>query len=155
DGYFALTMSNAYDRRVSAAVGYLDPATRARPNLEILTQAQASGLVFEGKTCVGVNVVRDGQEREYRPKEEILSAGTIHSPAMLLRAGIGPAVELKEHGITVLADRPGVGKGMMDHAAVIVAAWMKPEARLDRRMKRHATVGLRYSSGLPEAPGGD
>lgn len=155
DGWFALTMSNAYDRRVSAAVGYLDAATRARANLEIVTQAQVSGLVFEGRVCVGVKVFRDGAEREYRAKEVILSTGTIHSPAMLLRAGIGPAAELKEHGIDVRADRPGVGKGMMDHAAVIVAAWMKPEARLDRRMKRHATVGLRYSSGLPEAPQGD
>lgn len=155
DGYFALTMSNAYDRRVSSAVGYLDPATRARPNLEILTQAEVSGLVFEGRTCVGVRVVRGGEEREYRSLETILSAGTIHSPAMLLRAGIGPAAELREKGIAVLADRPGVGKGMMDHAAVIVAAWMKPEARLDRRMKRHAVVGLRYSSGMPEAPQGD
>jgi 5-(hydroxymethyl)furfural/furfural oxidase len=155
DGYFALTMSNAYDRRVSAAVGYLDAATRARPNLEIATQAQVSELLFEGKTCTGVKVVRDGAEREYRAKEVILSTGTIHSPAMLLRAGIGPAAELKEHGISVRADRPGVGKGMMDHAAVIVAAWMQPQARLDRRMKRHATLGLRYSSGLPEAPDGD
>lgn len=155
DGWFALTMSNAYDRRVSAAVGYLGPAVRARPNLHILTGAQASSLVFEGRTCVGVKLVQGAEEREYRGKEVILSTGTIHSPAMLLRAGIGPAAELKQHGIDVLADRPGVGKGMMDHAAVIVAAWMKPEARLDRRMKRHAVVGLRYSSGAPEAPQGD
>jgi 5-(hydroxymethyl)furfural/furfural oxidase len=155
DGYFALTMSNAYDRRVSSAVGYLDPATRARPNLEIRTGLQVSELIFEGLSCTGVKAVRNGQEQEHRSREVILSTGTIHSPAMLLRAGIGPATELKEHGIEVLADRRGVGKGMMDHAAVIVAAWMKPEARLDRRMKRHATIGLRYSSGHSDAPGGD
>jgi 5-(hydroxymethyl)furfural/furfural oxidase len=85
----------------------------------------------------------------------ILSSGSIHSPATLLRAGVGPAADLKALGIPVVADRPGVGKGLMDHAAVIVAAYMTPDARLDRRMKRHSVLGLRYSSAMDGAPQGD
>jgi 5-(hydroxymethyl)furfural/furfural oxidase len=155
DGYFPITMSNAYDRRVSAAMAYLDGATRARPNLTLTTRAQVSGLLFDGTTCTGVKALVDGRELEFRGKEVILSCGSIHSPAHLLRAGIGPAGELKTLGIEVRADRPGVGKGLMDHAAVIVAAYMVPEARLDRRMKRHSVLGLRWSSGAEDAPQGD
>ena len=155
DGYFPLTMSNAYDRRVSAAIAYLDGATRARPNLTIVTRAQVTGLVMDGNVCRGVRALIDGREQAFDAREVILSSGSIHSPAHLLRAGIGPAGELREHGIEVIADRPGVGKGLMDHAAVIVAAYVTPDARLDRRMKRHSVVGLRYSSATEGAPQGD
>lgn len=155
DGYFPLTMSNAYDRRVSAAIAYLDGATRARPNLTIVTRAQVTGLVMDGNVCRGVRALVDGREQAFDAREVILSSGSIHSPAHLLRAGIGPAGELREHGIEVIADRPGVGKGLMDHAAVIVAAYVTPDARLDRRMKRHSVVGLRYSSATEGAPQGD
>ena len=54
DGYYPITISNAYERRVSAAIGYLDPATRQRRNLTISTDTQVSELLFEGKRCVGV-----------------------------------------------------------------------------------------------------
>ena len=54
DGYYPITISNAYERRVSAAIGYLDPATRQRPNLTISTDTQVAELLFEGKRCVGV-----------------------------------------------------------------------------------------------------
>ena len=54
DGYYPITISNAYERRVSAAIGYLDPGTRQRPNLKISTDTQVAELLFEGKRCVGV-----------------------------------------------------------------------------------------------------
>jgi 5-(hydroxymethyl)furfural/furfural oxidase len=155
DGYFPITMSNAYDRRVSAAVGYLDSGVRQRENLKILTETNVSELLFEGDRCTGVRTDREGSATTFRAGEVIISTGAIHSPAMLLRAGIGPAAELSELGIGVRADRPGVGKGLMDHAAVIVAAFMEPAARLERRMKRHAVLGLRYSSGLEGTAPGD
>ncbi|HVV92575.1 MAG TPA: GMC family oxidoreductase N-terminal domain-containing protein [Hyphomicrobiales bacterium] len=155
DGYFAVTMSNAYDRRVSAAIAYLDGATRARDNLTIATKTAVSELLFEDGRCVGVKVVVDGREREFRAGGVILASGAIHSPAHLLRAGIGPAGELRSLGIPVRADRPGVGKGLMDHPAVVVAAFVRPEARLDPRMKRHATLGLRFSSHMEGTPQGD
>ncbi len=121
----------------------------------IMTRTQVGGLIMDGNVCVGVRALVDGREQEFRSREVILSSGSIHSPAHLLRAGIGPAGELRQLGIPVVADRPGVGKGLMDHAAVIIAAYIDPGARLDRRMKRHSVVGLRYSSETEGAPQGD
>ncbi len=155
DGYFPLTMSNVYDRRVSAAIGYLDPVTRQRNNLDIRAETRVKEILFEGLRAVGVIAVRGGKEETIRGREVILCAGAIHSPAMLLRAGIGPAGELKALGIEVRADRPGVGKNLMEHPAVALSAWMAPEARLNGLTRRHLHVGLRYSSGLEGAPQGD
>src|SRR5581483_9184774 len=98
-GYYPITISNAYERRVSAAIGYLDPATRQRPNLKISTETQVAELLFEGKRCVGVVAFVKGVRTEFRAREVILSSGAIHSPAHLLRAGIGPVGHLKDLGI--------------------------------------------------------
>ena len=98
DGYFPITISNAYERRVSAAIGYLDPGTRMRENLTISTDTQVSELLFDGNRCVGVKALVAGRPQEFRGNEVILSCGAIHSPAHLLRAGIGPAGHLRELG---------------------------------------------------------
>src|ERR1700722_8267899 len=95
DGYFPITISNAYERRVSAAIGYLDPGTRLRENLTISTDTQVSSLIFDGQRCVGVKAVVASKPEEFRGREIILSCGAIHSPAHLLRAGIGPAGHLR------------------------------------------------------------
>jgi 5-(hydroxymethyl)furfural/furfural oxidase len=155
DGYFPITMSNAYERRVSAAIGYLDPGTRLRENLTITTRTQVKELLFEGRRCVGVKALVGGKEQEFRGNEIILSSGAIHSPAHLLRAGIGPALALAELGIEVRANVAGVGQGLMDHPSIAVASFVKPHARINAFTRRHLLVGLRYSSGLEEVPQGD
>ena len=155
DGYFPITISNAYDRRVSAAIGYLDPATRQRSNLTISTGTQVTGLAFEGARCVGVDARVGGRTTEFRAREVILCSGAIHSPAHLLRAGIGPAGHLRDLGITVIANRPGVGQRLMDHPAISLSAFIKPEARLGDLTRRHILVALRYSSAIGGAPPGD
>ena len=155
DGYFPVTMSNAYERRVSAAIGYLDPGTRLRENLTISARTQVRELLFEGTRCVGVKALVNGREQEFRGNEIILSSGAIHSPAHLLRAGIGPAMALAELGIDVRANVPGVGQGLMDHPSVAVASFIKPHARINNFTRRHLLVGLRYSSGLEGIPQGD
>lgn len=155
DGFFPLTV-NVTETRVSAAIGYLDAQTRQRPNLTISTDTQVMGLLFEGTRCVGIRALVKGQEQEFRGREVILSTGAIHSPAHLMRAGIGPAAHLKEHGIEVRADLPGVGQGLMDHPAISLSCFVKPEARLNRTAtRRHMLVGLRFSSGIEGAPQGD
>ena len=95
---FPITISNVYERRVSAAIGYLDPGTRMRENLSISTDTQVSELLFDGPRCVGVKARVGGRETEFRGREVILSSGAIHSPAHLLRAGIGPAAHLRDLG---------------------------------------------------------
>jgi 5-(hydroxymethyl)furfural/furfural oxidase len=155
DGYYPITISNAYERRISAAIGYLDPATRQRPNLTISTDTQVAELIFEGRRCVGVVAYVKGARREFRAREVILSCGAIHSPAHLLRAGIGPVGHLKGLGIEVRAGLEGVGQRLMDHPSISVSAYVKPEARRNEFTRRHIHVGLRYSSGLPGMHQGD
>ena len=156
DGYYPISISNAYERRVSAAIGYLDPGTRLRENLTISTDTTVTGLLFEGLRCTGVTARVGGRAQEFRAHEVILSSGAIHSPAHLLRAGIGPAGELRALGIDVRANLAGVGKRLMDHPAVAVAAFIKPHARiLHDWSRRHMYVALRYSSGLDAIPPGD
>jgi 5-(hydroxymethyl)furfural/furfural oxidase len=155
EGYYPIAISNAYERRVSAAIGYLDPATRQRPNLTISTDTQVAELLFEGRRCVGVVAYVKGQRREFRAREVILSCGAIHSPAHLLRAGIGPVGHLKSLGIEVRAALEGVGQRLMDHPSISVSAYVKPDARINPFTRRHIHVGLRYSSGLAGMHEGD
>ncbi len=159
DGYFPITISNLYDRRVSAAIGYLDPGTRLRDNLTISAETQVKALLFEGTRCVGVKALVQGRETEFRIDpargEVVVSSGAIHSPAHLLRAGIGPAGALRDLGIEVVANVPGVGQRLMDHPSISVSSFIKPDARLNNLTRRHILLALRYSSGIGEAPGGD
>ncbi|HET6238884.1 MAG TPA: GMC family oxidoreductase N-terminal domain-containing protein [Acetobacteraceae bacterium] len=156
DGYFPITISNAYERRVSAAIGYLDPGTRMRDNLTISTDTQVSELLFDGNRCVGVKALVTGRPQEFRGNEVILCSGAIHSPAHLLRAGIGPAGHLHDLGIEVRVHVPGVGQRLQDHPAVAVAAFIKPHARIIHDYsRRHIYLALRYSSKLDGIPQGD
>jgi len=156
DGYFPITISNAYERRVSAAIGYLDPGTRLRDNLTISTETQVASLIFEGNRCAGVKAMVSGREQEFRGNEIILSCGAIHSPAHLMRAGIGPVGHLRDLGIDVRVALAGVGQRLQDHPATAVAAFLKPHARIIHDYtRRHIYVSLRYSSNLPDIPPGD
>jgi 5-(hydroxymethyl)furfural/furfural oxidase len=155
DGYFPITISNLYDRRVSAAIGYLDNGTRRRPNLTISAETQVAGLLFEGTRCVGVKAVVKGKETDFRANEVIVSSGAIHSPAHLLRAGIGPAGALRDLGIEVRAALPGVGQRLMDHPSVSVSSFMKPQSRINGLTRRHILLALRYSSRIDGIAAGD
>ncbi|HTZ36255.1 MAG TPA: GMC family oxidoreductase N-terminal domain-containing protein [Stellaceae bacterium] len=155
DSYFPITISNLYDRRVSAAIGYLDNGTRMRKNLTISAETQVMALLFEGTSCVGVRALVKGQEQEFRAKEVVVCSGAIHSPAHLLRAGIGPAGALRDLGIEVRANRPGVGQRLMDHPSISVSSFIKPDARLNGITRRHILLALRYSSNIGDAPPGD
>ena len=152
DGYFPVTHSNQDEQRVSAAMGYLDRETRKRANLTISTDTQVKELLFEGTRCVGVKALVDGREQEFRGREVILSCGAIHSPAHLLRAGIGPVGHLKEMGIPVLMGLAGVGQRLMDHPSISLSSFIRRGARMNEHTRRHIQLGLRYSSGLAGAP---
>jgi 5-(hydroxymethyl)furfural/furfural oxidase len=155
DGYYPLAMSNLYDRRVSAAVGYLGATVRQRNNLDVLTQAQVSALLFADTRCIGIRAVVDGKPAEFRGNEVILCCGAIHSPAMLLRAGIGPIGHLRDLGIGVRAARAGVGQRLTDHPSISVASFLKPGSRKNPYSKRSLHLGMRFSSGIEGAPPGD
>ena len=155
DGYFPITHSNQTEQRVSAAMGYLDSETRARANLTIMTNTLVKELLFEGTRCIGIKADVDGREQEFRGNEIILSCGAIHSPAHLLRAGIGPVGQLKDLGIPVIAGLEGVGQRLMDHPSISLSSFVRPGGRMNEHTRRHIQVGLRYSSGLSGVPKGD
>jgi len=155
EGYFPVTHSNHAEQRVSAAMGYLDSETRRRANLTISTDTQVNELIFEGTRCVGVKAQVDGREQEFRGREIVLSCGAIHSPAHLLRAGIGPVGHLKEMGIPIVMGLEGVGQRLMDHPSIALSSFIRPGARMNEHTRRHVQVALRYSSELPGVPRGD
>ncbi|MEA2880275.1 MAG: 5-(hydroxymethyl)furfural/furfural oxidase, partial [Hyphomicrobiales bacterium] len=129
DGYCALPMSNSPASRASAAICYLDAATRRRENLTILSQAMVSEVLLEGKRAIGVRATVAGTPREFRAREIILCGGGIQSPTVLMRSGIGPAASLRALGIEVRADLPGVGQNLQNHPVLFVGAHLRPHAR--------------------------
>jgi len=155
DGYGAVPMSNWPDKRASAAICYLDPAVRGRGNLTIINGAFATRFIYEGRRVVGVAARVGSEEKEFRAREVILSAGGVHSPAFLMRQGIGPAGHLRENGIEVRADLPGVGENLSNHAIVFVGLLQRRGARQAVALRPHPMTAFRYSSGLPGAPPAD
>jgi choline dehydrogenase len=114
EGFGLMEQTIWKSRRWSAANAYLKPALK-RPNVE-LVRCFARRVVFEGKRAVGVEVDRGGKIEVIRAtREVIVSASSFNSPKLLMLSGIGPAAHLKEMGIDVVADRPGVGANLMDH----------------------------------------
>ena len=155
DGWFPITISNAQEQRVSAAMGYLNAQVRQRANLTISTNTQVKALDFEGSRCIGVTAMVNGQEQSFRARQVIMSCGAIQSPAHLMRAGIGPVGHLRELGIEVRSALPGVGQRLMDHPSIALSSFIKPQARINNLTRRHLLVGLRYSSGIAETAPGD
>lgn len=112
-GYYQL--STHHGLRCSAAKGYLKPI-RSRKNLTVITNAQATKIIFENRLAVGVEYIQNQSKFVIRSRREIiLSAGAIQSPQLLQLSGIGPASLLSEFGIPVLQDSPGVGENLQDH----------------------------------------
>jgi choline dehydrogenase len=106
-------------RRLSAARAYLHPVM-SRPNLTVLTRAYATRIVFAGKRATAVRYLHRGDAREARAGEIILCGGAINSPQLLQLSGVGRATVLREAGVEVVHDLPGVGENLQDHLEVYV-----------------------------------
>lgn len=112
-------MNQRRGRRWSASKAFLRPVRR-RPNLEVQVHSLVEGLVLEGRRAVGVRV-RDaaGGRREVRARREVvLAAGAVGSPQILQLSGIGPGALLRERGVAVVNDLPGVGENLQDHLQI-------------------------------------
>lgn len=106
-------------RRWSAANAFLKPALK-RPNLE-LVKCMARRVIIENGRAVGVEIERAGKIEVVRANREVIvAASSINSPKLLMLSGIGPATHLFEHGIEVVADRPGVGQNLQDHLELYI-----------------------------------
>ncbi|MFE0192656.1 GMC family oxidoreductase [Streptomyces sp. NPDC059008] len=114
-GYYHLTQREGM--RCSTADAYLRPAL-TRPNLEVLTDATCTRVLFDGDRASGVELDRGGELRQLRAaREVVLCAGAYNSPQLLMLSGIGVADELAAHGITPRVDLP-VGENLQDHPHV-------------------------------------
>jgi choline dehydrogenase len=147
-GFYQVTQRDG--RRWSAADAYLHPAM-TRPNLTVVTEATVTSVAVAGGRAIGVRYLRHGSE-EFVPAdgEVILSAGTIGSPHLLMLSGVGPADHLREQGITVAVDSPGVGANLSDHP-IVTAMWHTPGTRALWEESRPRTImrwRLRHSGPL-------
>ncbi len=138
--------------RIPTSVCYLTDAVRRRPNLTIKTGAGVDRVLFDGTRAIGARLA-SGEIVSAR--EVIVCAGAIHSPAILLRSGIGPKEDLAALGIDVIADRPGVGGNLMEHPSIAVSAFLKKPARTPLPDAHHEQAIVRFSSGLPNTVPGD
>jgi 5-(hydroxymethyl)furfural/furfural oxidase len=152
DGYASVPISAWPDKRASAAICYLTADVRARSNLTTMNGAMVSGITFDGKRATGVTVEIGGETKTFTAREVIVSLGGIHSSAMLMRAGIGPAAHLREHNIAVRQDLPGVGMNLCNHSLLFMGFHLNPEGRQSPDIRPHATTVLRFSSGVPGCP---
>ncbi len=135
-------------RRWSAARAYLHPVWRRR-NLSIETLAFATRILFEGRRAVGVEYRRRGRTHRVLASEIICSGGAINSPQLLQVSGVGPAELLREVGVDVVHDLPGVGENLQDHLEVYVQhACGRPVSMAPQvRWRRRPWVGLQWLAG--------
>ena len=121
EGFGVYQITQKQGKRHSAAVGYLYPALQWE-NFAALPFAHVSKLLFDGKRCVGVEYIHQGEVKTaFANKEVILCGGALNSPQLLLLSGIGAAAHLSEMGIPLVMDLPGVGQNLTDHLQVPVA----------------------------------
>ncbi|MDH3659208.1 MAG: GMC family oxidoreductase N-terminal domain-containing protein [Alphaproteobacteria bacterium] len=142
-------------RRHNTGRAYLAPV-RSRANLEVRTHAHIDRILFEDKQAVAVRYQRHGEWQEARGGEIILACGSLSSPAVLMRSGIGPGDHLREHGIGVVENLPGVGQNLQEHPIVWVSGYVdvstyNTEVRPHHFVK-HGLSWLLFGSGPAASP---
>jgi 5-(hydroxymethyl)furfural/furfural oxidase len=143
--------------RIPTSVAYLSPEVRRRANLRIITDRLVDRILFDGSRATGAvtRPAAGGDAETLSAEEVIVSTGAIHTAALLLRSGVGPAQALGALGIPVVLDRAGVGRNLMEHPSTAVSTFLPPAARLRDLGEHHDHAILRFSSGLGGAPEGD
>ena len=141
-GFYQVTQRRG--RRCSAAVAYLAPA-RDRANLEIRTHGLVTRIVFSGRRAVGVKYLRrGGTELVHAEREVLLAAGAIGSPHLLLLSGVGPAQDLRQLGVPLVAHSPEVGRNLQDHLDFCTVSRCTQPVSYDFNRLQELGVALRY-----------
>lgn len=133
-------------KRCSSARAYLHPVL-SRKNLFTETNLTVDRVVFEGKKAIGVEYIKRGQRVLCNAKKEvILSAGSINSPQILMRSGVGDQKDISPHGIKLIHELEGVGKNLQDHIGVVSQFAATKPITLHRSATkfRTALAGLQY-----------
>jgi choline dehydrogenase len=146
-GFFQTTTQRG--RRASTAYSYLRPA-KSRSNLHVETSALAQRILFEGRRARAVEYRQGDALRAARARREILvSGGAYNSPQLLQLSGVGPAELLKQHGIDIVLDAPGVGNDLQDHLQVRVVTRCSQPVTLNDVVNhplRRVMAGARYAA---------
>ena len=119
EGFASFDRNINRGRRISSSVAYLHPIS-SRPNLDVITRAHVTKILFEGNQAVGIEFKKNRRLRSIKAGEVICSGGAINTPQLLQLSGIGPARVLEEAGIKPIVDLPGVGENLQDHLEVYV-----------------------------------
>ncbi|WP_204249297.1 GMC family oxidoreductase [Frondihabitans sp. PAMC 28766] len=136
---------NAVDGvRLNMGISYVNPV-RDRPNLTVQGDTLVRRVVFDGTRATGVEVSHGGVVSVIEGDEIVLSAGGVKSPHILLVSGIGPRAELEAHGVPVVVDLPGVGKGFSDHPEINVG-WQPKRDLVDTSSRQSMADCLNWTS---------
>ncbi len=142
--------------RIPVSVCYLTDEVRARPNLTLRTECVVDRVLFRGTQALGARLLdQAGVAEDVFAGEVIVCAGAIHSPALLIRSGVGPLDQLLDLGVPLVVDRPGVGGNLMEHPSIAVSALLTPQGRTPHVDEHHEQAIVRFSSGLPGTVPGD
>lgn len=148
DGYGPLPISATLSARASAASAYLGPFVRSRENLTIFCNTTVDHLEFHGTRCMGAWAWGESGRILYRARHTVVCAGALHSPAVLLRSGVGPEQHLSSLGIPVCMNLPGVGQNLQNHPIVYLATHLERDARQPPWLRPGFISALRFSSDL-------
>lgn len=148
EGFGRFDRNLARGLRRSAARAYLHPVAR-RPNLDVLSRAFVTRIVFEGRRATGVEFVRRGRVQRVQADEIVCCGGAINSPQLLQLSGVGPAATLQAQDLPVVQDLPGVGRNLQDHLEVYVQhACRQPVSMAPSvRWRWRPWVGLQWLAG--------
>lgn len=149
DGFGLYQVTQRGGARCSTAVGYLRPA-RGRPNLHVRTGALVERVLIESGRAVGVQLRKGRSSERIHAGQVLLAAGAINTPQLLMLSGIGPADHLREHGIEVQRDHPGVGANLQDHLDICTLVNSTQPITYDHL--NELTAGWRYFT-RHEGPG--
>jgi choline dehydrogenase len=145
EGFAPFDANRHRGRRLSAARAYLHPA-RNRPNLDVVTRALSTRILFDGTTAIGVEYRKGRKTSVVRGEEIIVCAGAINTPQLLQLSGVGNAEELQGLGIDVVVDLPGVGENLQDHLEVYIQYAAKQPVSLQPYLARwrRPLIGLQW-----------
>jgi 5-(hydroxymethyl)furfural/furfural oxidase len=152
DGFGAVPLNMANGERISASRAYLSPEVRGRKNLRIISQSEAVRLTFSGKRVTGAEFTSADGPTTISASETVVCCGGIYSPALLMRSGVGPAEALENAGVSIVADRRGVGANLQNHPMLFVGVHLRRAGRQPSGVVHPCPLLARYSSGVADCP---
>lgn len=163
EGYRSAQVMMKNGERFGTGKAYIHPYLGVRKNLTLHTETECTRILFEGRKAVGVEVISNGVRRAIKARKEvILSAGGLLSAKLLMLSGIGPASQLRQHGIPVIHDLPGVGENLLDHLDCIMGYHIPADPNLlgisptgCRAMYKAAQQWRRQRRGMLTTPGAE